>query len=81
MKSQSHSILWRHNSNINNVIARAREWDRNRFEIYVSALELMSISSCTMADTWMFDSGYIMGSHMKVFQLNLAYFIATYIAK
>ena len=39
MTSQSHSTPWRHNRNTKNVTASAREWDRNRFEIYWSALE------------------------------------------
>ena len=51
MTSQSHSTLWRHNSNTKNVAASAREWVRNRFEIYGSALEHTSISLCTRANT------------------------------
>ena len=38
-ESQSPSTPWRHNSNPKNVAVRAREYDRNRFEIYGSALE------------------------------------------
>ena len=60
--------LWRHNSNTKNVTASAREWDRNRFEIYGSALELISISLCAEANAWMFDSVYIRGNQMKLFQ-------------
>ena len=44
------------------------QWDRNRFEIYGSALEHISISLCTGANTWMFDSVYITGNQMKLFQ-------------
>ena len=51
MMSQSHSTLWRHNSNTKNVTASAREWNRNRFEIYGSALKLISISLCTRGVT------------------------------
>ena len=70
MTSQTHSTSRRHNSNTKNVTASAREWDRNRFEIYGSALELIS-------NMWMFDSVYIKGNQMKL----LAYFIAAYITK
>ena len=59
MTSQSRSTQWRHNNNTKNVTVSAREWDKNRFEIYGSALELISISLWIMADTWMFDSVYI----------------------
>ena len=48
--------------------ASAREWDRNHFEIYGSALELISISLCTRAITWVFDSVYIKGNQIKLFQ-------------
>ena len=41
---------------------------RNRFEIYGSALELIFISLCTGANAWMFDSVYINGNQMKLFQ-------------
>ena len=68
MTSQSHSTPWRHNSNTKNVTTSAREWDRNRFEIYGSALELISISLCTGANAWMFDSVYIKDKQMKLFQ-------------
>ena len=64
MTSQSHSTSWRHNSNTKNVAASAREYDRNRFEIYGSALEHVSISLCTRANTWMLDSVYIKGNQM-----------------
>ena len=63
-----HSTPWRHNSNTKNVTGSAREWDRNRFEIYGSAREHISISLCTGANTWMFDSVYITGNQMKLFQ-------------
>ena len=79
--SQSHSTPWWHNSNKKNVTVSAHEWDRNRFEIYRSALELISISLCTRANTWMFDSVYIKGNQIKLFQKNVAYFIAAYITK
>ena len=68
MTSQSHSTPWRHNSNTKNVAASAREYDRNRFEIYGSALEHVSISLCTRANTWMLDSVYIKGNQMIFFQ-------------
>ena len=68
MMSQSHSTPWRHNSKTKNVTVSAREWDRNRFEIYGSALELISISLCTGANALMFDSVYIKGNQMKLFQ-------------
>ena len=48
--------------------ASAREWDRNHFEIYGSALELISISLCTRANTSVFDSVYIKGNQIKLFQ-------------
>ena len=48
-----------------NVTASAREWDRNRYEIYGSALELISISLCTRANTWMFD-----GVNIRVIRWN-----------
>ena len=66
--SQSHSTQWRHNSNTTNATANAREWDQNRLEIYGSALELISISLYTSANIWMFDSAYIKGNQMKLFQ-------------
>ena len=53
--------------NTKNVTASAREWDRNRLEIYGSALELISISLCTSANTWMFEKVYIKGNQMKLF--------------
>ena len=81
MTSQSHSTQWRHNNNTNNVTASAREWDRNRSEIYGSALEHISISLYTRANTWIFDSCYIKGNEMKLFQQNVAYSIAAYITK
>ena len=68
MTSQSHSTKWRHKSNTKNVTASARKWDRNRLEIYGSALELISISLCTSVNTWMFDSVYIKGNQMEFFQ-------------
>ena len=68
MTSQSYSTLWRHNSNTKNVAASAREYDQNRFEIYGSALAHVSISLCTMANTWMLDSVYIKGNQMNFFQ-------------
>ena len=49
-----------------NVTASVREWDRNRFEIYGSALEIISISLCTGANAWMFDSVYIKGYQIKL---------------
>ena len=54
-------------------------WDRNRFEIYGSALELISFSLCTRAHTWMFDSVYMKGNQMIT--VNVAYLIAAYITK
>ena len=48
--------------------ASAREWDRKHFEIYGSALELISISLCTRANTWVFDSVYIKGNQIQLFQ-------------
>ena len=68
MVSQSHLTLWRHNSNTKKVTASAREWDQNRFEIYGSALELISISLCTRANARMFHSAYAKGNQMKLFQ-------------
>ena len=68
MTSQSHSTQSRHNSYTKNVTASAREWDQNRLEIYGSAQELISISLCTSANTWMLDSVYIKGNQMKLFQ-------------
>ena len=62
------STAWRHNSNTKNVTTSAREWDRNRYEIYGSALELISISLCTRDNTWVFDSVDIKGNQMKLFQ-------------
>ena len=67
---------WRHNPiQLRNVtiatqitLLRAREWDRNRFEIYGSALQLISIYLCARDNTWMFDSVYIKGNQMKLFQ-------------
>ena len=67
--------------NTKNVAASAREYDQNRFEIYGSALEHVYISLCTRSNTWMLDSVYIKGNHMKFFQQNVAYFIAVYITK
>ena len=72
--SQSHSTPWRHNCNTKNVTASAREWDRNRFEIYGSALELISISLCTGANAWMFDSVYMKGNQMKLFSIKCGVF-------
>ena len=66
--SQYHSTQWRHNSNTKNITASAREWDQNGLEIYGSALELISISLCTSANTWMLDSVCIKGNQMKLFQ-------------
>ena len=68
MTSQSHSTLWRHNSNTKNVTASAPEWDQISFEIYESALELVSISLCTRPNTLMFDSVYVKDNQMKLFQ-------------
>ena len=68
MTSQSHSTQWRHNSNTKNVTASAREWDQNRFEIDGSALELISISLYTRANTWMLDSVHIISIQIKLFQ-------------
>ena len=68
MTSQSHSAPWRHNGNTRNVAASAREYDQNRLEIYGSALEHVSISLCTRANTWMLDIVYIKGNQMKFFQ-------------
>ena len=67
MTSQSHSTPWRHNSNTKKVAASAREYDRIRFEIYESALEHVSISLCTRANTWMLDSVYSKGNQMNFF--------------
>ena len=67
MTSQSHSTPWRHNSNTKNVAASAREYDRNCFEIYGLALEHVSISIYTRANTWMLDSVYIKGNQMIFF--------------
>ena len=67
MTSQSHSTPWRHNSNTKNVAASAREYDQNRFEIYGSALEHVSIPLCTRANTWMLDSVYIKGNQKNFF--------------
>ena len=81
---------WRHNPiqlrdvtiATQRTLLRVRvNWGRNRFEIYGSALELISISLCTGANAWMFDSVYIKGNQMKLFQQNAAYFIAVYITK
>ena len=81
MTSQSHSTPWRHNSNTKNVTASAREWVWNSFEIYGSALKLILISLCTGADALLFDSVYIKGNQMNLFQKNAAYFIAVHITK
>ena len=78
MTSQSHSTLWHNNSNTKNLTASPREWDRNRLEIYGSALEYNLISTCIKAKRWVFGSVYIKGNHMKLFQWNMAYFIAAY---
>ena len=43
MTSLSHSTPWRHNSNTKNVTVSERDWYRNSFEIYGSALEHKSI--------------------------------------
>ena len=67
MMSQSHSTPWRHDGNTKNVAASAREYDRNRCEIYGSALEHISISICTRANTWMLDNVYIKGNQMIFF--------------
>ena len=67
MTSQSHSTPWRHNSNTKNVAASAREYDQNRFEISGSALEHVSISLSTRANTWMLDSVYIKGNQKNFF--------------
>ena len=74
MTSQSLSTSWRHNSNTKNVAASAREYDRNRFEIYGSALEHVSISLCTRAFTWMLDSVYIKGNQMIFFSVKYGVF-------
>ena len=74
MTSQSHSPPWRHNSNTRNVAASAREYDRNRFEIYGSALEHVFISLCTRANTWMLDSVYIKGNQMNFFFIKCCVF-------
>ena len=81
MTSQSHSTPWRHNSNTKNVAASARVYDQNRFEISGSALEHVSISLCTMANTWMLDSVYIKGNQMNFFSQMWRIFIAAYITK
>ena len=57
-----------HSRHKSHITASAREWDGNHFEIHGSALELISISLCTRANTWIFDSVYIKGSQMKLFQ-------------
>ena len=61
--------------------ANAREWDRNHFEIYGSALELIDIYLCTRTNTWVIDSVYIKGNQINLFQYNVSYFIAAYITK
>ena len=38
------------------------------FEIYGSALELISISLYTRANAWVFDSVYIKGNQIELFQ-------------
>ena len=68
MTSQSHSTPWRRNSNTMNVTVSAHEWGWNRFEIYGLALELISISLCTWANTWTFGGVYFKGNQMKLFQ-------------
>ena len=39
----------------------------NRFEIYGSVLEHISISLCTRANTWLFDNVYIKGDRINCF--------------
>ena len=34
-----------------------------------------------MINIWMFDSVYILGNQMRLFQYDMAYFIATYITE
>ena len=52
MTPQSHSTMWRHNSNTKNVTASASEWDRAHFESCGSGLVLECIilynALCTM---------------------------------
>ena len=67
MTSKSHVTPWRHNSNTKNVAASAREYDINRFEISGSALEHVSVSLCTRANTWMLASVYINSNQMNFF--------------
>ena len=81
MASQPYPTQWLQNSNTKNVTASAREWDRNNFEIYGSVLELISISWRARANALMFDSVYIKGYQINLFQWNVEYFIAAYITK
>ena len=55
-------------NSVTNITARAHERDRNRPEIYGSALELISISLCTGANAWMFDNFYMKGNQINKFQ-------------
>ena len=68
MTSQSHSNTWRHNNNTKKLTVSARERDQNRFEIYGSRVKYSFISSCTRAKPWIFDSVYMKGNRMKLFQ-------------
>ena len=52
-----------------NALAPATVYVSNDVTIPLnSALELISISLCTSANTWMFDNVYIKGNQMKLFK-------------
>ena len=63
-----------YHSNKTNLTVSAWEWDRNRFEIDGSALERNSISSCTRAKSWMFDSVYFEGNQVNLFRYGFGVF-------
>ena len=56
------------NCNTKNLTVSAREWDWKRFEINGSAVEHNFIFSCTRAKPGLFDSVYITGNQIKLFQ-------------
>ena len=72
--SEHHDITNVYHSNIKNLAASACEWDRNRFEIYGSALECNSIFHVQGLNHGCIDSVYIKGNQVNLFQYDLAYF-------
>ena len=63
-----------YHSNAKNLAVSAPEWDRNRCEIYGSALLCNPISFYTCAKPWAFGSVYIKVTRMELFQVRYSIF-------